>query len=125
MFSHFYKRLCACVYLCLYVGCQCTVTHTLSRTVRLSPNGTAGTRYISILKGDISESEPCGRVQHNHSDSLTATQEGCRTDTSDCGSAGYGIVIEYGNVVGFEFKNTCPIKAVWYFNCWCHNLLKF
>lgn len=81
-----YRCVYSCIYVCVLSGELHTLTHThLSRRVRFSPNGTMGTRDISILKGDISQSEPCSRVQPDHSDSLTATQEGQRTDTSDCG----------------------------------------
>lgn len=87
---------CMCVYTCIYVCFWYTRinthTHThLSRRVRFSPNSTMGTQDISILKGDISQSEPCSRVQPDHTDSLTATQAGRRPGTSDCGVQHMGI----------------------------------
>lgn len=66
-----------CVLECMYKSCQwcCTKTHThthLSRRFTFSPNGTMGTRDISILKGDISQSEPGSRV---YPDTLTGRPE--------------------------------------------------
>lgn len=72
-------------------------THTyihLSRRGRFSPNGTMGTQDISILKGEISQSEPCSTVQLDDSDSMTGTQVGQRTDTEDCGVKHIGNVGE-------------------------------
>lgn len=76
--------ICVCVRVPVRLSVLHALAHThLSRGVRFSPNGTMGTGDISILKGDISQSEPCSRVLPDHSDSVTAAQEGRRTDTSD------------------------------------------
>lgn len=56
----------------------------LSRGV--SPNGTAGTKDITILKGDISQLGPCRSLQPDHNDSLTGkTGRQEKRGTGDCG----------------------------------------
>lgn len=67
--------ICTFLWTLVHVCRQRCHTH-LSRRVRFSPNGTIGTQDISILKGDISQSEPRSTVQPNHDDSLTATWAG-------------------------------------------------
>lgn len=99
-------RVCVRMHICGSSAVLHTHTHThLSRRVRFSPNGTTGTRDISILKGDISQSESCSRVQHDHSDSLTATQAGRRTDAWDCG-------VQHNGNMGTGFQKT-PVHSLW------------
>lgn len=137
--------MCACgLYLPMYacINCMCVIisvanTHSLSHThiqylsgrVRFPPNGTTGTQDISILKGDISQPEPCSKLQPDHSDSLTAEYAVQSADTWQCGSRhnrNVGkISIEFDLEKHLSSHSGNPVTWEWICNLICEISVKY